>query len=88
MAHRVEPARVADAPEGQQVGNFGDVDLFGLYVREEDAEPVRKLDAVIAIQLLPDEAPHEVEGEEACPACGTELQEEIDECPECGIAFA
>jgi RNA polymerase subunit RPABC4/transcription elongation factor Spt4 len=88
VAHRVEPARVTDAPEGQRAESFGDVDLFGLYVRERDADPVRKLDAAIAVDVLPEEVLDRSQGEEACPACGTVLHSESDECPDCGIAFA
>jgi hypothetical protein len=88
VAHRVEPARVEDAPEGQRAETFGDVDLFGLFVREAEAAPVRKLDSAIAAEVMPDENPDSVQGEEACPACGTALEAESEACPDCGIAFA
>jgi hypothetical protein len=88
VAHRVEPAQPADAPEGQRVESFGDVDLFGLYVRDADAARVRELDAAIAVQVLPDENPDAVQGEETCPACGAALQVESEECSDCGISFA
>ena len=88
VAHRVEPARAADAPEGQRVESFGDVDLFGLYVREQDATPVRELDAAIAVDVLPGEAAESLSGEEACPACGASLEADHEACPDCGLAFA
>jgi len=88
VAHRVDPAQPTDAPEGQRVESFGDVDLFGLYVREVDAAPVRELDAAIARDVLPDESPDAVQGEEACPACGAALHAESEACPDCGISFA
>jgi hypothetical protein len=88
VAHRVEPATAEDAPRGQRAAAFGDVQLFGLYVRGEDAPPARELDGSIAAQLLPEEAPPLAEGEEeACPACGTALTSDATECPDCGLRF-
>jgi len=88
VPHRVEPTQAAAAPEGQRPELFGNVDLFGLYVLEEDAPDVRVLDEVIAQQVLPGEAPDVEEGElEACPACGTELPHDATECTDCGLAF-
>ncbi len=43
IAHRVEPATVEDAPEGQRADAFGDVQLFGLYLESENAPPAREL---------------------------------------------
>jgi hypothetical protein len=89
VVHRVETARVEDAPDGQRPQVFGEVRLFGLYVRGEDAPAARELDASIAAALLPGEAPPLAEGEEeACPACGTGLARDATECPECGLGFA
>ena len=86
VAHRVEPATDADAPDGQRPEVFGDAQLFGLYVRSEGAAPARKLDGSIAAQLLPDEAPPLEEGEEeACPACGAALAADTVECPDCEL---
>jgi hypothetical protein len=86
VGHRVEPARVEDAPEGQRPEVFGDVQLFGLYVRGEHASTARELDGSIAAQVLPEEAPALAEGEEeACPACGTALAADVTECPDCGL---
>jgi hypothetical protein len=88
VGHRVEPATAADAPEGQRPDVFGGVQLFALYVRSEHAPPARELDASIAAQLLPEEAPPLAEGEEeACPACGTALTSDAVECPDCGLSF-
>ena len=86
VAHRIDPAVVEDAPEGQRADAFGDVQLFGLYVRSEHAPPARELDASIAAQLLPEEAPALAEDEaETCPACGAALASEEVECPDCGL---
>jgi hypothetical protein len=88
VAHRVDPVSVEDAPEGQRADAFGDVQLFGLYVKSEHAPPARELDGSIAAQLLPEEAPALAEGEEeACPACGAALAPEAIECPDCGLQF-
>ena len=86
VVHRVEPASADDAPEGQRPEVFGDIQLFGLYVRIEHASRARELDDSIAAQVLPDEAPALAEGEEeACPACGTALAADVTECPDCGL---
>jgi hypothetical protein len=86
VAHRVEPAREQDAPDGQDAGVFDGAQLFGLYVRESDAVAARELDKSIAVQLLPDEAPPLAEGEEEnCPACGSLLAADVVECGECGL---
>lgn len=89
VTHRVEPARSEDAPESQQPELFRDVELFGLYVRSEDAPLARELDGTIAAILLPEEAPEVAEGEvEACPACASPLPADATECPDCGLGFA
>ena len=89
VVHRIEPARPADAPEGQRPGVFGSVQLFGLYTKAEEAQVARELDSTIAAQLLPEEAPALDEGEaEACPACGTEIAAHATECHDCGLTFA
>jgi hypothetical protein len=86
VVHRVEPASADDAPEGQRPEVFGDIQLFGLYVRSEHASTARELDDSIAAQVLPEEAPALAEGEEeACPACGTALAGDVTECPDCGL---
>lgn len=86
--HRVEPATAQDAPEGQKPSVFGGVQLFGLYVREEEAPPARELDGGIAAQLLPDAAPELDESEsESCPACGAALARDATACPDCELPF-
>jgi len=89
ISHRVEPATVADAPEGQNCEIFEDSQLFGLYVEPEAAAPARELDDAIAVQVLPESAPPLAEGEEdTCPACGTPLPASATECPDCELVFA
>jgi len=86
VVHRVEPGSADDAPEGQRPEVFGDVQLFGLYVRIERVSAAREIDASIAAQVLPEEAPSVEEGEEeTCPACGTGLAADVVECPDCGL---
>lgn len=88
IMHRVEPATAADAPDGQEAGVFGNVELIGLYVEPEQEERVRSVDAQIASQLLPDEPELLAEpNAESCPACGENLSNDATECPECGLAF-
>jgi hypothetical protein len=86
VAHRVEPAREEDAPDGQNAGIFDGAQLFGLFVRASDTAAARELDRAIAVQLLPDEAPPLAEGEEEnCPACSSPLAADVLECEECGL---
>ena len=86
VVHRVEPASADDAPEGQRPDVFGDVQLFGLYVRIEHVSTAREIDDSIAAQVLPEEAPALEEGEEeTCPACGAGLAADATECPDCGL---
>ena len=88
VAHRVESASAADAPDGQNPDVFGGAQLFGLFVQSEHATTARDLDDSIAAQVLPEEAPPLEEGEEeTCPACGTALAANATECPDCGLAF-
>ena len=88
ISHRVEPATAEDAPEGQNCEVFDDAQLFGLYVEDANGAAARDLDGLIAVQVLPDEAPPLVEGEQdACPACGTALSDTATECPECELVF-
>jgi len=88
ITHRVEPATPEDAPEGQNCDVFDDAQLFGLYVEEANCAAARELDGLIAVQVLPEEAPALVEGEQdACPACGAALPDTATECPECELVF-
>jgi len=88
VPHRVEPARPADAPEGQTADSFGDADLFGLYVRPASLETAREIDGRIEQQVMPKEGEALSEGDtDACPACGAELSASDQECPDCGLPF-
>jgi hypothetical protein len=61
-----------------------------LRVRPEDAERARQLDAALLRAQLPDlpeDASTEWREAEGCPACGTALDPEAAECPECGLSF-
>ncbi len=89
VAHRVEPGRLADPPEGQRPETFGNVDLFALYVLPADEESARELDDRIALQVLPAEGEDLVEGEDdECPACGSRLSAAATSCSDCGLGLA
>jgi predicted amidophosphoribosyltransferase len=61
-----------------------------LFVRPEDLERARGIDAELLRAQLPD-LPDGVDAgwseAEACPACGTALDAEASECAGCGLAF-
>ena len=89
VAHRVEPSSPQDAPEGQTAESFGDADLFGLYVRGDALAAAREIDGRIEEQVLPREGEALGEGDtDACPACGSDLSDVAEECPDCGLPFA
>jgi len=88
IAHRVEGARPGDAPEGQNAQGFGDVDLFGLHVKEQNLPTAREIDEHIAEQMLPDEGTADPgEEDDVCPACGAALGSSDAECSDCGLTF-
>ena len=88
VAHRVEPGKLADPPEGQRPETFGDVDLFALYVLPADEPSARKLDEQIALQVLPEEGEELAEGEEdECPACSAKRSAAATSCPDCGLGL-
>lgn len=63
---------------------------IGLYVRPEDVERARAIDAEHLREQIPD-MPDEVAapgGEDECPACGAPCPAEASECPDCGLVFA
>ena len=89
VAHRVEPGKLANPPEGQRPETFGDVDIFGLYVLPADEARARELDARIAAIVLPEEGDDAESGvADACPACDAELTPEASSCPNCGLGLA
>jgi hypothetical protein len=61
-----------------------------LWVRPEDAERARQVDAALRRSQLPDlpeDASPEWRDAEGCPACGSALEPEAAECSECGLSF-
>ncbi len=77
------PHRVAEVA-GQKTG------AYGIFVRSEDLEAAREVDASHLAREMPDlpaeaaEPGSEVEG---CPACGADAPPDADECPGCGLAL-
>jgi hypothetical protein len=89
VPHRVEPGSVGNPPEGQRPETFGAVDLFGLYVLQEDEETARGLDSQIAAIVAPEQGEEAGAGEaDACPACGADLSLEASSCPNCGLGLS
>jgi hypothetical protein len=61
-----------------------------LFVRPEDAERARAVDAELLRSQLPDlpeGASTEWREAEGCPACGAAVGADASECPDCGLAF-
>lgn len=88
VPHRIEPAEATDAPDGQSTEAFGDVALYGLYVRRAELETAREVDGELVRQLIPEEAGDLADGEEeSCPACGHRLPADALECGDCGLSF-
>jgi hypothetical protein len=61
-----------------------------LFVRPEDAQQAARVDAAFARTQVPDLTADDA-GEwgesDTCPGCGTTLDTDAVECPECGLAF-
>jgi hypothetical protein len=88
--HRVEPidAGTPGSDGDARHEAFGDSQLFGLYVRADDLEAARDLDAIIAVQVFPEAAPDLEEGQDdACPACGSALAADATACSDCGLVM-
>lgn len=84
IAHRVDPA---PARRGAHSGP-----LFALFVRSEDAEAARAVDAEVLRSELPElpdlpGTPSAPASDEACPACGCQAPPDVSECPDCGLNF-
>ena len=88
VLHRVEAVSEDAAPADQRVEIFDGQPLFGLYVKSDHEGVAKQLDASIASQLSPEEAPPLETGElEACPACGHSLDASALSCEDCGLEF-
>lgn len=64
---------------------------YGVYVRAENVERARAIDAELIDREIPD-LPEGWEaaataGGEGCPACGSEVGADAVECPDCGLAL-
>lgn len=86
IPHRVAPV----SQDPGETGQGGAAGPFGVYVRTEDVEAARTLDASLMqreIPDLPDDWEAAGEGGEGCPACGAAVPDGAAECPDCGLAL-
>jgi hypothetical protein len=89
ISHRIEAVRGGDEDDLVR-RRPNDLLPFGVYVRGEDEQAARAIDAAHLRSEIPD-LPDEVEGShdaEACPACGTAVAPGATECADCGLALA
>ena len=87
ISHRIEAA----SEEGAEVSSRPGATLpYGVYVRAEDLEAARAVDAAFMQSQIPDlPEGHEfaAQAAEGCPACGEPAPADAAECPECGLAL-
>ena len=86
IAHRVEPDTRSEEEGGVDPRRFGGEDLYGTWVRPEEAEAAGAIDAEVFAPLEVERAP-EAMGDETCPACGAALPADAMTCPDCGLSF-
>ena len=86
IAHRVEPDTRTEEQGGVDPRRFGGEDLYGTWVRREEAEAAGAIDAEIFAPLEVESAP-EAQGDETCPACGSGLATDAMACSDCGLSF-
>ncbi|MEE3328837.1 MAG: hypothetical protein VX252_15975 [Myxococcota bacterium] len=86
IAHRVETDTRSEEEGGVDPRRFGGEDLYGTWVRPEEAEAAGVIDTEIFAPLEVDQAP-DAAADEACPACGAALPAEAMSCSDCGLSF-
>jgi hypothetical protein len=86
LAHRVEPDTRSVAEGGVDPERFGGETLYGTWVRPEDLEPAREIDAAIFAVFEAEAAPA-TGSSEACPACEAHLAPDVLECASCGLVL-
>ena len=86
LAHRVEPDTRSVAEGGVDPERFGGETLYGTWVRPEDLEPAREIDAAI-VAVFEAEAAPATGSSEACPACEAHLAPDVLECASCGLVL-
>jgi hypothetical protein len=84
---RVElPRREDDSVQSRGLGAV----RCTIFVRPEDAQAAARIDAAFARSQVPD-LPDAEAGEwgesEGCPGCGSAVDADASECPECGLSF-
>ena len=87
ISHRIEAA----GDDGEEVSRRPGATLpYGVYVRAEDVEAAREIDAAFMQSQIPDlPEGHELSAQEAegCPACGEAVAPDAADCPECGLVL-
>lgn len=90
IPHRLE----AVSEEGQEENVRGEPDAllpYGVWVLEADLLAAREVDENFLRSQIPDLPEDlgaaEMTGDDACPACGTAVAPEVQECPDCGLVL-
>jgi len=90
ISHRIEA--VPQDGEGESVRGEPDALLpYGVWVLEADLPAAREVDEAFLRSQIPD-LPHDLPGpepagDEQCPACGTAVSSDVEECPDCGLVL-
>ena len=90
ISHRIEA--VPDEAEGEGVRGEPDALLpYGVWVLEADLPAAREVDEDFLRSQIPDLpedlSAHAPAGEDQCPACGTAVSQDAQECPDCGLVL-
>ena len=90
ISHRIEA--VPDEAEGEGVRGEPDALLpYGVWVLEADLPAAREVDENFLRSQIPDLpedlSAHEPAGDEQCPACGTAVSQDAQECSDCGLVL-
>ncbi|NRA07664.1 MAG: hypothetical protein HRU02_05845 [Myxococcales bacterium] len=90
ISHRIEA--VPDEARGESVRGEPDALLpYGVWVREADLPAAREVDENFLRSQIPDLpedlSAHEPAGDEQCPACGTAVSPNAQECSDCGLVL-
>lgn len=95
LSERLSAAGIAHRIEAGEAPATGGPSVFGVFVRAEDLDAAREIDAGFMRTQMPDLPegfdPASLTEEDAapaadtCPACGDPVAEAVSECPGCGL---